>query len=113
VITPSCIWCKRNQANIDKLVDTKASDFRFIGIALAEAGLKEYVEEHHLKFPVYTGLTKESLQSLGLGGTPETIVISPEGQILKVWMGAYTEQLRPEVEAYFGLQLPGVSSGNN
>lgn len=113
VIIPSCIWCRRNQPNIEKLADTKADDFRFIGLSLEESGLKEYVAEHHLKFPVYTGLTTDTVQSLGLGGTPETIVVSPQGEVLKVWTGAYTEQLRSEVEAYFGIQLPGVSSLNH
>jgi peroxiredoxin len=113
VITPSCIWCKRNQANINKVADTKANDFRFIGLSLAEPGLKEYVEEHHLKFPTYTGLTRETIKSLGLGSTPQTIVVSPEGKILKVWMGAYDEEVRSEVEAYFGVQLPGLTSLSN
>lgn len=113
VISPSCIWCRRNQANINKLNDSKANEFRFVGISLAEPGLKEYVDEHHLKFPVYTGLTEGTIQSLGLGGTPETIVVSPEGKILKVWAGAYVERLRPDVEAYFGVQLPGLTSLND
>ncbi len=112
VITPSCIWCRRNQTNIDTLAETKANDFRFVGLSLAEAGLKEYVEEHHLKFPVYARLTAETIQSLGLGGTPQTIIVSPEGEILKVWAGAYVDSLRSEVEAYFGMQLPGLTSGS-
>ena len=110
VITPSCIWCRRNQANINKVADTKVNDFRFIGLSLAEPGLKEYVEKHHLEFPIYAGLTKETIQSLGLGSTPQTIVVSPEGKILRVWMGAYDNETRREVEAYFGVQLPGLTS---
>ena len=51
-----------------------------------------------------------TLQSLGLGNTPQTIVVSPEGEILKVWMGAYLEEMQPEVEAFFGLNLPGLTS---
>ncbi|HET6975590.1 MAG TPA: TlpA disulfide reductase family protein [Pyrinomonadaceae bacterium] len=113
VITPSCIWCKRNQANIDKLVEAKANDFRFIGLSLAEDGLKEYVDEHRLKFPVYAGVTNETVQSLGLGSTPQTIVVSSEGKILKVWWGAYLENKQPEVEAFFGIQLPGSTSPGN
>ena len=111
VITPSCIWCRRNQANVNKLAEAKANDFRFVGISLAESGLKEYVEEHHLRFPVYARLPAETVESLGLGSTPQTIVVSPEGEILKVWNGAYIEDLRPEVEAYFGIQLPGLTVG--
>ena len=111
VISPSCIWCIRNQTNIEKLTDAKANDFRFIGLSLAESGLREYVEKYHLKFPVYTRLRAETIQSLRLGGTPQTIVISPEGEVLKVWPGAYSENLQTEVETYFGIQLPGLTSG--
>lgn len=113
MISPSCVWCKRNQANIAKLTDTKANDFRFIGLSLAEAGLEKYVDAYHFKVPVYTGLTTETVRSLGLGSTPQTIVVSPEGQVLKVWTGAYTENLRPEVEGYFGIQLPGLTPASN
>jgi hypothetical protein len=110
VISPSCIWCRRNQANMDKLIAGKANEFRFIGLSLVDDGLKEYVDGYHLQFPVYTGLTKETIQALGLGGTPQTIVVSPEGKILKVWSGAYIESMQPEVEAFFGIQLPGLTA---
>jgi peroxiredoxin len=107
------VWCERNKANLDKLTELRGNDFRFIGLSLTEAGLKEYVERHHLNFPMYTRLTLETIRSLGLGSTPQTIVISPEGRVLKNWTGAYTEHLQPEVEAYFGIRLPGLTSGGN
>ena len=113
VLSPSCIWCERNKENVDQLAQLKGNEFRFIGLSLAESGLKEYMERHHLKFPMYTGLTSETIDSLGLGGTPQTIVISPEGRVLKNWRGAYTEHLQPELEAYFGIRLPGLTSGSN
>lgn len=112
VISPSCIWCVRNNENIEQLAKLKADDFRFIGLSLAEPGLKEYVEGHRLNFPMYTRLTPETVQSLGLGGTPQTIVISPEGRVLKNWRGAYIEHSRLEVEDYFGIRLPGLTSGS-
>jgi hypothetical protein len=112
VLTPSCIWCRRNEANIAKIADAKANDFRFVGLSLADSGLKEYIGEHHLKFPVYSGLKEETIEALGLGGTPQTFIVSPAGEVLKVWRGAYAENLRPEVEAYFGIQLPGLVSVN-
>jgi hypothetical protein len=110
VLSPGCVWCERNQANIDRLAELRGNDFRFIGLSLVEPGLREYVQGHHLNFPMYTRLTPEAIQSLGLGSTPQTIVISPEGRVLKNWTGAY-ERAQPEVEAYFGVQLPGVTSG--
>jgi hypothetical protein len=112
ILSPSCIWCVRNQSNIDQLARLKGNEFRFIGLSLAEPGLKDYVEGHQLNFPMYARLTSETSRSLGLGGTPQTIVISPDGRVLKNWTGAYIEHLRPEVEAYFGIRLPGLTSGN-
>lgn len=112
VLSPSCVWCERNQANIDKLAELKGNDFRFIGLSLVEPGLKEYLEEHQLRFPTYTRLTSEAINSLGLGGTPQTIVISPEGRVLKSWRGAYTEQVQPELEEFFQIRLPGLTAGS-
>jgi len=36
---------------------------------------------------------------------PTTIVISPEGKVLKVWTGAYRDGLRQEIEAFLGVHL--------
>jgi hypothetical protein len=113
VLSPTCIWCERNKANLDTLTRLKGNDFRFIGLSLGEAGLKEYVERQFLNFPVYTKLTPGTINSLGLGGTPQTIVISPEGRVLKNWIGAYTEHLQPELEEYFQISLPGLTAGSH
>ena len=71
------------------------------------------MEAHHLNFPVYTGLKSDTIQALGLGGTPQTIVISPEGLVLKNWPGAYREQTQREVEDYFQVRLPGLISADH
>jgi hypothetical protein len=43
-----------------------------------------------------------------LGATPATIVISSAGRVLKSWVGAYAGTVKTEVEAYFGVGLPGL-----
>ena len=113
VLSPTCVWCDQNNANFKRLNELRGNDFRFVGLSLAEPGLKAYVDTHQLEFPVYMQLTTETIQALGLGSTPQTIVISPEGRVLKNWVGAYIGPLRPEVEAYFGITLPGITSGND
>jgi peroxiredoxin len=109
VLSPDCIWCERNRENIARLGEL-GDRFRFIGISLTDKGLKEYVEKQHFKFPIYTRVAAEAMTSLGLGTTPQTIVISPEGRVLKNWTGAYTERTRGEVEEFFQTRLPGVTS---
>jgi hypothetical protein len=43
-----------------------------------------------------------------LGGTPQTIVVSPQGQVTRIWSGAFAEDLQREVEDYFSVKLPGI-----
>lgn len=109
ILSPDCIWCDRNRENIAKLGEL-GDRFRFIGLSLKESGLKEYVEKQHIKFPVYTRVAAEAITSLGLGTTPQTIVISPDGRVLKNWTGAYSERTRGEVEEFFRTSLPGLTS---
>ena len=109
ILSPDCIWCERNRDNIAKLTEL-GDRFRFVGISLTERGLSEYVKKCQFKFPIYMRVTPESMTSLGLGTTPQTIVISPEGRVLKNWSGAYTERTRGEIEEYFQTRLPGLTS---
>jgi hypothetical protein len=41
-----------------------------------------------------------------------TAVISPEGKVLAVWIGAWTGRNQTEVENYFHLRLPGLKELN-
>ena len=38
VMSPSCIWCRRNQANINMLTASKANDYRFVGLSVVHPG---------------------------------------------------------------------------
>jgi hypothetical protein len=110
VFSPTCVWCERNSRNINAIADLKGGDFRFIGLSLADDGLQEYVESHHLNFPVYKSLTPETVQTLGLGSTPQTIVISPDGHVRQNWVGAYGAAIQPQVEGFFNVRLPGLAA---
>lgn len=106
--SPACIWCTRNLDNIMALASLRGNSHRFIGLSLSEDKLKEYVETHELNFPIYQKVALDSIRELGLGSTPQTIVISPDGKVLNNWKGAYGKNLRPQVEAYFDIRLPGL-----
>lgn len=108
VFSPTCIWCDRNLNNVKALKSKVEQSHRFIGISLSSDGLSEYANLHQLDFPIYKQPSQETIKQLGLGSTPQTIVISPQGKVLKSWVGAYGSS-KPEVESYFGLKLPGVT----
>jgi peroxiredoxin len=108
VFTPPCTWCARNMDNFKTLLDKERGQYRFIGLSLSEQGLANYVAENNLTLPVYSGLSPEAIRTYKLGGTPQTIVVSPKGKVLQHWAGAYVGDQKSQVEAYFHVSLPGL-----
>jgi peroxiredoxin len=106
VFTPPCSWCARNMDNLKTLLEKERGQYRFVGLSLSEQTLLEYVARNNLKFPVYSGLSPETLSTYKLGSTPQTIVISPEGKVLRDWVGAYVGDQKSQVEAFFHVSLP-------
>jgi len=108
VLSPKCEWCERNTQNILTLANLKSADFRFVGVSLDDDNLNQYVEDHHFNFPVYKNPSAESVRELGLKPTPQTIVVSREGLVLKNWIGVFGGRSQGDVETYFGVHLPGL-----
>ena len=110
LFSPTCVWCERNQANIDAVAKMRGGDYRFLTLALNEVKLREYLDSRSTDLPVFKGLARDTMKELGLGGTPQTIVVSPEGRVIKNWSGAYGPEILSEVEVFFGVRLPGITS---
>ena len=111
VFTPECSWCTRNLDNIKSLASQKQGAYRFIALSLSNNGVKEYAAQSKLDLPIFVGLAEEARQEYKLGTTPQTIVVSSEGKILQNWIGAYVGRQQTEVESFFGVHLPGITSG--
>ena len=109
VITPTCGWCTKNIMNMRTLAANASDRYRFVGLSLESDKLVDYVTQNKLEFPVYTDLPLLPMKRYKLGGTPQTIIVSPEGEVLKVWSGAFAENLQKDVESYFGVTLPGIT----
>jgi thioredoxin-related protein len=108
VFSPKCHWCEMNRAGIEALSRSAADRYRIVGLALTEDGLAEKLKEHPVDFPVYTRLAADVLKTYKLGSTPQTIVVSPQGKVLKNWPGAYMGRRREEVQKYFAVSLPEI-----
>ncbi len=108
VFTPPCSWCARNMDSFKTLLDKEGGHYRFIGLSLSEETLTQYIAKNGLKLPVYSSLSPETLKTYKLGSTPQTIVISPEGEVLQDWLGAYIGDQKSQVEAFFHVSLPGL-----
>lgn len=110
VFTPSCGWCTKNVMNMRALTEKAGERYRFVGLALSSDKLVDYVRENKLEFPIYTDLPILAMTEYKLGGTPQTLVVSPNGQVMKIWYGAFAEDTQRQVERYFGVTLPGLIS---
>ena len=108
IITPTCGWCTKNVMNMRALVKNAGARYRFVGLSLSSDKLIDYVKENKLEFPIYTDLPILTMREYKLSGTPETIVVSPQGQVTRIWSGAFAEDLQREVEDYFSVKLPGI-----
>jgi len=108
IFTPPCAWCARNTDNLKALVNQRGTEYRFIGLSLSSEGLREYAATHGLEIPIYTAPSPDTRKAYQLGGTPQTIVVSPEGRVLQDWMGAYVGDQKSQVEAFFHVSLPGL-----
>ena len=107
VFTPQCGWCKRNLPDLHALADQAGNKYRLIGLSLTDRDLKQYIDTQHLDFPVYTHLSSATMSAYQLGGTPATIVISPQGKILNSWVGVYGDGIKEKIESSLQVSLPG------
>lgn len=112
VFTPQCTWCVRNLTNLKKILAEKHDAFRFVGLSLTDKDLDRYLSEKHLDLLVVMNPTAQTRNEYKLGSTPQTIVISPNGRILKNWVGAYSGATQKEIEEFFSVRLPGLNSEN-
>jgi peroxiredoxin len=107
VFTPQCPWCKRNLPDLHALAGQAGNKYRLIGISLTDRDLKPYIDTQHLDFPVYTHLSDATISAYQMGGTPATIVVSPQGRILNSWVGAYEDDIKGKIESSLQVSLPG------
>lgn len=108
VLSPTCGWCAINENSIKQLIAGKGSEYRFIAISLIEEGAAEYEATHGLGVPLYTGISEEARNAYKIGGTPQTIVVSPQGIVVSNWNGAYLGKQKEAIEKFFKVDLPDI-----
>jgi peroxiredoxin len=107
VFSQQCSWCDKNLENIQAISRQAAGKYRLIGISLT-GKIADYIKETGIDFPVLERPAHATAVAYGLGPTPTTIVISPDGVVLKVWQGAYGGALEQQVASFFSVSLPGL-----
>ncbi|MBZ5601282.1 MAG: redoxin domain-containing protein [Acidobacteriia bacterium] len=112
VVRPSCVWCARNTDAINSLLAQISVRFETIGLSLDRSDLDQYLVQHALSLETFTDPSPEIVAAYKLGPTPETIVVSPHGIVLRSWTGAFGSTVRPSLERFFLARLP-IASGSD
>jgi hypothetical protein len=111
--SPDCPWSRRNSQNIFALAASTAQRYRFISYTYVPMGHKEDGGVYNAPMPILVDDANgpRSLRmEYKLVGTPQTLVVSSDGHVVRNWQGAYVGEVRSEIERFFGVQLPGLSS---
>lgn len=109
VLTPTCSWCRRNARNIQAVVDNDSGRHRFVFVSLHSEGLAELAKTLPRRIELVAEVATDSRKSYFLGATPQTLVISSRGVVLRHWNGAYDRDVGQEVARYFDVTLPGLT----
>lgn len=111
VFSSSCSWCEKNLNNIRTLAQSKFSEYRFIGVSTGPSeALREYCRSNAINFEVMEAVPDSLQKAYDMGGTPQLIVVSPDGRLKRVFKGALSGEQKSEAEAFFGTTLPGLDS---
>lgn len=107
--SPECGWCEANFANFQALAAQSAGKYRLIPVSSASLGdLGSYERRHGLRIPLYH-VSADSSRQYRFRGTPETVLLSAKGSLVKRWNGAYSPHTLADVESALGVNLPGMA----
>jgi len=104
VFRPSCTWCEKNANDVRYLVTRLGPKARFVAISTSRAGLASYVQEHP-ELPIVGSIAEQLQREYGIEGTPQTIVVGPNGDVLANWLGAFRGDVRGEIEKFFSVHF--------
>ncbi|KOP78870.1 thiol-disulfide oxidoreductase [Lysinibacillus sp. FJAT-14745] len=74
-----------------------------VNIAQTDFEVQNFVDRHELKFPVVIDKTKDVMTTYNVGNLPATLLIDPDGKVVKITTGEMTEE---KIASYMELVKP-------
>ena len=103
----SCRWCEANSQKLNALERQVRGRYEVAGVSLSKVNLRGYASRHVLSLPLYHSADADALAQYGIKGTPQTVLLSPDGRVIESWMGAYRGAVKESVERTLDVRLPG------
>lgn len=109
-LTTRCPYCERTlplwsdlQGRLEK------SGIPFVAISLdPPAATRQYAALHDIEWPMWTVTDPDEIPRLEVNSVPYTVVVSPEGRVSDVWLGALLEADLEAIGEAVEAKIPGV-----
>lgn len=102
---PNCPFCKINWPRWNSILQrVDRSEFRVVFVSLSGPVTSDFATRHAiLRYPVFVYLDPADVITYGLRVTPETVLISPLGQVEGVWPGLLADRALTELRTATGV----------
>ena len=100
-----CKWSNMNETGFRALYEARRDRYDFVVLSSD----REQVEALMARKPPYpaVSLAPDAMEArFRAQGTPLTLVVSPTGEVVKGWSGAYIGAAKDDVERFFHMELP-------
>lgn len=90
-----CSPCKEEMPLLQSYYDAhKLDGFVLVAVNVSDdvEDAQAFIEEYGYSFPVWSDPPGNVLIDLGMNGLPSSLVISPEGMVVKRWIGPVTQE---------------------
>lgn len=107
VFSPHCGFCTMNMPNWKRIVDgLDRRSYRIVAVSIVSDGVKDYINQYGLTdVPIIAEVDPKSRASYEMRSTPQTMIISPNGTVEKVWTGVIEPKDWSELGPSLGLAL--------
>jgi len=101
-----CKPCENEMPAIDrqyKIYKDQGVQTLAVNIAQTDFEVQNFVDRHELTFPVVIDKTKSVTTTYNVGNLPATVLIDPDGKVVKITTGEMTEK---QIASYMELVKP-------
>ncbi|MEW9500248.1 thiol-disulfide oxidoreductase ResA [Jeotgalibacillus marinus] len=102
-------WCKPCEEEMpymeNQYQEFKDQGVQTIAVNVGESDFKvrNFAEKHNLSFPVVRDVQKDVMYAFSIGPLPTTLLINPEGEVVKIIKSGMTEEM---VASYMDMIKP-------
>lgn len=107
VFAPGCVPCERTVPYWRDIAAVGAhNQYQVFGLSLGdEAKSAAFLASNTLTVETFANLDKGNRDAYKLTVTPITIVVDRNGNVEKIWPGAFNSEMKLDVESYFGISV--------